>query len=159
MYHHSPNISKVIEQFVFFHKGSVLGTLFSRRQPLVHKTDPPIFPLDSMKNNGPKTDTHGQQLFSYLAYIGSLAIIYQHVEVYTLVHTFLKLTIIWCSYFFPFYWAIFENWLKHAGPVAYGLCVTHSVILAHDLLSWIPKYIENVTVGAYFEWAPVLSYA
>ena len=33
------------------------------------------------------------------------------------------------------------------------------MILAQDLLSWIPKYIENVTVGAYFEWAPVLSYA
>ena len=34
-----------------------------------------------MKNNGPKTDTHGQQWFRYLAYIASLSIIYQHVEV------------------------------------------------------------------------------
>ena len=33
--------------------------------------------------NGPKTDTHGQQLFSYLAYIASLSIIYQHVDVYS----------------------------------------------------------------------------
>ena len=71
-----------------------MGTLFSRRPPLVHKTDPPIFPLESMKNNGPKTDTHGLQLLSYFAYIGILSIIYQQVEVYTLVHTFLKLTII-----------------------------------------------------------------
>ena len=33
------------------------------------------------------------------------------------------------------------------------------MILAQDFLSEIPKYIENVTVGAYFEWANVLSIA
>ena len=95
---------------MFFHKGSGLGTLFSRRPPLVHKTDPPIFPLESMENNGPKTDTPGQQRFRYLAYIASLSIIYQHVEVYTWVHTFFRLTIIWCSNVFPillgYFWEV-----------------------------------------------------
>ena len=47
----------------------------------------------------------------------------------------------------------------HAAPVAYGLGLTYSVILVENFLSWLPKYIENVTVGAYLEWAPVLSYA
>ena len=37
--------------------------------------------------NGPKMDTHGQQWFSYLAYIASLSIIYQHVDVYLWVQT------------------------------------------------------------------------
>ena len=32
------------------------------------------------------------------------------------------------------------------------------MILAQDFISRIPKYTENITVGAYFEWAPVLSY-
>ena len=68
---------------MFFHKWSVLGTLFSRRPPLVHKTDPPPPPDFCIGVNGPKTDTHGQQLFSYLAYIASLSIIYQHVDVYS----------------------------------------------------------------------------
>ena len=64
------------------------------------------------------------------------------------------------NYLLPCHLANFENWLKHAAPVAYGLGVTHSVILAQDFPSWIRKYIENVRlVGAYIGWTRVLSYA
>ena len=59
----------------------------------------------------------------------------------------------------PCYWANFENWLKYAAPVSYGLGVTRNVILAQDFVSWIRKYIENVRLGAYVGWTRVLSYA
>ena len=72
----------------FFKKVSVLGTLFLGRPP-GYKTDPPSNVC--IVGNGHNTDTRRQQRFSYLAYIASLSIIYQHVEVYTWVHTFLFL--------------------------------------------------------------------
>ena len=42
--------------------------------------------------------------------------------------------------------------------LAYGLGLTHSVILAQYFLLWIRKYIENVILAAYVGWARVLSY-
>ena len=43
---------------MFFHKASVLETLFSRRPPMVHKTDTPIFALESMVLKRTLTDNN-----------------------------------------------------------------------------------------------------